>query len=219
MLTLGYNFWTEWELQEKVDFDGINKLIIVYPHVTTLDIREDVWSAWVRWHDMQDRGYDRFLLAMDRSGLETIPNGQTGDYYFLKNGWKLLVDLSKVAISGVMYSRDYQSPYFTPDEVVQFPAQVSSVVNAVTLTQNVVTGDISDAPSVSEISEGTLNAIIEGATSLRESIRLQNSVMLSKVSGVGAGIETFRDIDDTKDRVVAVIDGSGNRTAITLDKT
>ena len=48
MLTLGYNFWSEWELNEKVAFDGVSKIISVYPNVTVLDIRADVWSAWVR---------------------------------------------------------------------------------------------------------------------------------------------------------------------------
>ena len=61
--------------------------------------------------------------------------------------------------------------------------------------------------------------IIEGTLTHRESMRLQNSVMLGKVGGVGSGTEVFRDIDDTKDRITAAIDGSGNRTAITLDKT
>ena len=205
MLALGYNFWTEWELQEKVDFDGINKLIIVYPHVTALDIREDVWSAWVRWHDMQDRGYDRFLLAMDRSGLETIPGGQTGDYYFLKNGWKLLVNLSKVAISGVMYSRDYSSPYFTPEEVIQFPAQVSSVVNAVTLTQNVVTGDLADVLTVDEIWSKDLSTYTTNGTAgerLRVTSNIDKAVYIDTdaiTNGDGTANNPYNNLSDTLD--------------------
>lgn len=139
MIALGYNFWTEWDLREKVDFDGKNRLIIVYPHVTTLDIREDVWSAWVRWHDMFARGYDRYPLAMERKGLEEIPGGETGDLYFLRNGWRLVLDFSRVAVTGVLYSRDFASAYFTSDLIVQHAAQVSALVNTVTssaLTQS-----------------------------------------------------------------------------------
>ena len=147
MLALGYNFWTEWEAQEKVDFDGANKHIIVYPGVTSLDIREDVWSAYVRWNDMQDRGNDRWGLAMERSGLDPIPGGETGDLYFLVNGWKLLVDLSSVAVTGVLYSRDFDSAFYTPDGVLQFPATVSALVNTVTVTSNVVTGDLATVPA------------------------------------------------------------------------
>ena len=151
MLPLGYNFWAEWELQEKVDFDGINKTIRVYPHVTTLDIREDVWSASVRWLAMLARGYDRFLEPLERTGLDAIPGGQTGDFYFLTNGWKLQIDFSKTAVTGVLFSRDFATAYYTFDGVAQFAAQVSSVVNTVTASQNIVTGDIADVPSAEEI--------------------------------------------------------------------
>ncbi len=46
-----------------------------------------------------------------------------------------------------------------------------------------------------------------------------NAVLAGKVSGAGTGTETFRGINDDKDRVVATTDSSGNRTAITLDGT
>ena len=58
---------------------------------------------------------------------------------------------------------------------------------------------------------------IDGTTTLAESLRLSNAVLGGKVSGAGTGTETFRDIADTVDRVVATVDSSGNRTAITLD--
>lgn len=165
MLSLGYGFWSEWELQEKVDFDGVNKLIIVYPHVTNLDIREDVWSAWVRWDAMLDRNYNRFLQAMEREGLAPIPNGETGDFYFLANEWKLVIDFSKVAVTGVLYSRDFSTAYYTYDLVAQYPAQVSSIVNTVTkeVTNNVVTDQdktdiiegVTLSPEISAIYEDT----------------------------------------------------------------
>lgn len=128
---MSYPFWSEWELNEKVDFDGANKLIIVYPHVTELDIRADVWSAAVRWLGMLNRGYDRWLEPMERTGLDPIPGGETGDSYFLQNGWKLLVDFSKVKVTGVLFSRDYVTAYYTTDLVEQYAAQVSSIVNTV----------------------------------------------------------------------------------------
>lgn len=139
MLSLGFNFWSEWELQEKVDFDGVNKLIIVYPNVTALDIREDVWSAWVRWHAINARGNDRFQLAMERTGLDDTPVGQLGNFSFLINGWKLLVDFEKVKITGVLFSRDFDTAYYTYDLIPQYAAQVSSIVDTVTAATNVIT--------------------------------------------------------------------------------
>lgn len=121
----------EWLLYEKVAFDGVNKLVIVYPDVTSLDIRADVWSAWVRWHGMLNRHNDKFPLAMERTGLDPIPNGQTGDLYFLANGWRMIIDLSKVAVTGVLYSRDFDTAYYTAKLETQFPATVSALVNQV----------------------------------------------------------------------------------------
>jgi hypothetical protein len=64
-----------------------------------------------------------------------------------------------------------------------------------------------------------IDQVIEGSTTLRQSVRLQNAVLLGKVSGAGTGTETFRDIGDTKDRVISTVDANGNRTAVTLDGT
>lgn len=60
---------------------------------------------------------------------------------------------------------------------------------------------------------------VDGATTLAESLALQNSILAGKVSGAGSGTETFRDLADTKNRVVSTVDVDGNRTAVTLDAT
>ena len=145
--TMAYGFWEEWELREKVDFDGANKLIKVYPDVTVLDIQVDVWSAWVRWRAILDRGNDRYEDAMDFSGYDEVPDGRggttrTGLSYFLTNGWRLVIDFSRVAIFGVLFSRDFETAYYTEALVGQKPAVVSSLVNTVITTTNVVTGDL-----------------------------------------------------------------------------
>ena len=59
--------------------------------------------------------------------------------------------------------------------------------------------------------------VVDGSKTVRQSIRLRNAVLGGKSSGAGTGTETFRDPDDTKDRVVATIDAANNRTAIALD--
>lgn len=62
-------------------------------------------------------------------------------------------------------------------------------------------------------------AEIEGTWSAEELLRLFASVLVGKVSGANTSVETFRDIDDTKNRVTASVDASGNRTGIVLDAT
>ncbi len=129
----------EWALAEKVSFNGVTKRITVNAGVTTLDIREDVYSAWIRWIEREDNA--RFRVAMRVSGFDPIPGGFTGATYFMTNGWKLEYDPNVVAVNGVLYSDDYATPYWSATDQPILPATVSSLVNSAVTVQNVVTGD------------------------------------------------------------------------------
>jgi hypothetical protein len=138
-----FQYIKEWELQEKVDFDGTNKLIRVYPGVSSLDIRSELYSAWVRWIPLQNNA--AFLPAMRYSGFDTIPGGETGGVFFLINDWKLLISIENVAISGILYSENYSTPYFDNQTLNPvFPAQVSSYVHSIVIPQNVITATKED---------------------------------------------------------------------------
>jgi hypothetical protein len=58
---------------------------------------------------------------------------------------------------------------------------------------------------------------VETGATVAQSLRLANSVLGGKVSGAGTGTETFRDLADTKDRVISTVTPEGNRTAETYD--
>jgi hypothetical protein len=73
------------------------------------------------------------------------------------------------------------------------------------------------AGAVTAISAGLLDATVEAGTSVVQSMRLTNAVLLGKVSGAGTGTETFRDVNDTKNRVISSVDAQGNRTGAVLD--
>jgi hypothetical protein len=60
---------------------------------------------------------------------------------------------------------------------------------------------------------------VETGLTVRQAFRLWASVLLGKLSGGGTATEVFRDVNDTKDRVTATVDASGNRTAVTKDAT
>jgi len=139
MAALIWGAWSpDWALYNKVDFDGVNKIIYVNPEVTELDIRFDVYSAWVDWVILRDNA--KFQPAIRVTGYDPIGGGQyTGDTYFLTNGWKLSVDLSKVRVTGVLYSDDYPTAYYTPNLFAQFPATVATVVNTVNVGASNVT--------------------------------------------------------------------------------
>ena len=68
------------------------------------------------------------------------------------------------------------------------------------------------ADAVDEI----LDEVIEGTITLRQAIRLALAVLVGKTNTGGT---VFRDTGDSKPRITATVDASGNRTAMTLDGT
>jgi hypothetical protein len=56
---------------------------------------------------------------------------------------------------------------------------------------------------------------VDGTVTARESVRLANSANGGKLSGAATTSVKIRDLADTKDRVTATVDASGNRTAVT----
>lgn len=70
---------------------------------------------------------------------------------------------------------------------------------------------------ITSIIAGVWNYTIEGAFSGLGLVRLFASALFGKVTGAGTGTIRFRDLADTKDRITATVDSSGNRTAVTKD--
>lgn len=140
-----YYFWDNWELYHRCVFDGENRLIYVSFGTTVLDIRTHVYSDWKEWVQTYDNS--KYLPAIRTIGGDPLGDGKyAGDIYFLYNGWRLVVDLTKVRITGALYSDDYDTAYYGVNPVSnqlvpQYPAVVSQLVQTVQVPQNVVTGD------------------------------------------------------------------------------
>jgi len=58
---------------------------------------------------------------------------------------------------------------------------------------------------------------VEGTMTLPKVLRILLAALSGLVSGAGTSTARFRDLADSKDRIVATIDINGNRTAIELD--
>jgi len=91
----------------------------------------------------------------------------------------------------------------------------NDAITAAKIATNAIDADSLAADAVDEI----LDEVVEGSYTLRQLVRLISSVLFAEVTGGGTTTITFRDIGDTKNRVVATVDSSGNRTAMTLDGT
>jgi hypothetical protein len=74
-------------------------------------------------------------------------------------------------------------------------------------------------PTAAENADAVLDEVVEGTTTLRQSVRLANSVLGGKASGLETTEATYRDLADSKDRIVATVDSDGNRAAVTRDLT
>ena len=73
------------------------------------------------------------------------------------------------------------------------------------------------APSADTIAAQVWSQAIEAGLSAEEVTRIMFSVLTGKVSGAETGTERFRDVADTKDRLVVTVDDDGNRSAVVRD--
>ena len=152
-----YGFWDLWRLYHKVTFDGANRIIRVNEGVTTLDIKKDIYSDWKEWVSaMPDNSY--WLPAVRTVGGDPTISGQrAGDIYFLINNWKLYIDLTKVAVTGILFSDNFNSAYYDFNGNIQFPAQVASLVTTTEVAaNNAGSGDGATAAEVWSYSTRTL---------------------------------------------------------------
>ena len=62
-----------------------------------------------------------------------------------------------------------------------------------------------------------LGTAVEGAYTFSEVLQLMAAVLFGKASGGGTTTVTFRNTGDSADRVTAVVDSDGNRSAVTLN--
>lgn len=67
------------------------------------------------------------------------------------------------------------------------------------------------------VRDSVLQAAVENGVTLVEAARLWNAALGGKASGLAGSVVTFRDLADTKNRLVATVDAAGNRLAVSRD--
>jgi hypothetical protein len=97
-------------------------------------------------------------------------------------------------------------------DTAELQGNQSAWATATSVTVSDKTGFALSAAGVDAI----LDENIEGTHTLREIMRLLGAYAAGKSSGGGTASITFRDLDDSKDRIVATVTSVGNRTAVTL---
>lgn len=138
-LTTNYNYWEFWAPYDppngyygahNVIFDGVNKLIRVNPNVSSISVKQDVYSDWKEWIQVRDNS--KFPPAIRTTGGDPIGStgGFTGDTYFLINGWRFIIEHS-LTIDGVIYSDDYETPFIQVAGTQIVTNKVSSLVSVI----------------------------------------------------------------------------------------
>jgi hypothetical protein len=94
---------------------------------------------------------------------------------------------------------------------------VASAVWSSVASANDIAGSMGEKLNDAGSASNPWTEVIESGYTAEEILRLISSVLLGKVSGAGTGTETFRDINDTVDRVIVEATTEGNRTSVTLD--
>jgi len=99
--------------------------------------------------------------------------------------------------------------------------EVAAILAAVDTEIATIVTNTTGIPTANQNADALLDraAGVETGFTLRQTLRLMASVLLGKMSGGGTATEVFRDLGDTKDRVTATVDASGNRSAVTRDAT
>jgi hypothetical protein len=111
-------------------------------------------------------------------------------------------------------------PLAKPTRLRNRPATLSgvgAVVSAAPRGRGRIASTIKvNALSQDDVTGAVLESEIEPGLSLKEALRVITAALAGKATAAG-GVVSFRDVNDTKDRITASVDGSGARTSVTLD--
>jgi hypothetical protein len=156
-------------------FDGYGRFVFVSTALARLDVAE-MYSRWIDWLGETDSAGDnnaKWPAAMRYSGKDPIPGGFTGTTFFMTNGWRVRYNPTTTAVDGVLFSEDFDTAYWSLDRQPVYPVTVSAVVNQVTTTTNVVTGDV---------------GAVAGQVRTELALELLRIVELAKIHGLVPGI-------------------------------
>jgi len=164
---LGYfgGYYDTWKSKHLVTFDIANRLIKINPGVTTLQVKEHIYSAMKEWMLFKENDNKKRKPGVVALGGDPISETEKlGDTYFLEDGWKIKPwkGHSSINITGNIYTRDGSRPIIKDD----------SGIDAVSLTRSSLTTAIivdtstsidTDAPVWQSV-EGVANAYQNGST-------------------------------------------------------
>jgi len=94
----------------KITFDWTNKTMTVVDWTETINVESELYSEWKRWSI--DDNNTKFEQAFRTFGWdETVPWQLAPKYFFLTNGWRIIVDDDNVVVASNLYTDEWNSPF------------------------------------------------------------------------------------------------------------
>ena len=176
-VTFNYGHWNYWGVydpsndlygDQKVTFDGVNKLILVNEGVTSLNVQTDVYSAWKEWIKDPNLINSKYIKVFTVIGGDPITDDRNvGITYFLENGWRFQPKPTKTSytltIEGNIYTRETGETPFLFAEGVSVSLVRSNIVDLIrveALGVNITANDIAAiaAASASDVWDEPLSS-------------------------------------------------------------
>lgn len=182
-LVYNYNNWQFWSVydpangllgNQKVTFDGPNKIIIVNEGVTELDFKTDVYSAWKEWILDPTQINAKWVEAISVVGGDPLPGArQLGTTFFLENGWRMRTweGNHELTVTGNAFTREGVSlfvPTLNP-WTITINLNTSTLVETIIPTVSLTEADIAAVAAASatataaEVPDAVWNTALQGS--------------------------------------------------------
>lgn len=206
----------QWEYLEaglKFYVDEGLRHIVFAPETTEINITVDLYKGLKTWYNLLSNS--NYAFPVRTIGGDSIGGGQSaGDMYFMINNYRVVYDPTKVKVTGILFSDDYDTAWLynkTLEPV--YPASVSNLALSQTTTTNVVTGTALTAQETADaVWQATVRTLTEQSTLIAsQAAQLENLFRLA-----GLDIDNPMTVTETS-RVAGdidlVISGDGETTS------
>jgi len=155
--TANFGNWQFWSIydpanglfgDQKVAFDGYNKIIYVAEGVTELDVKNDIYSAWKEWilGSVEEPAASSWPDAISAIGGEPLNDTlNVGSTFFLENGWRIQPIASKtpyiLTVNGNIYTREAGGNPFLFAEGVSVNLTRSNLVDQIVASSTLTEAD------------------------------------------------------------------------------
>ena len=149
-------------------FDKYGKQIFISESITSIDLAY-IYSRSVDWLAIDENA--KIKPPMRYTGYDPIPDGFTGATFFMYNDWKLVYNPNYTAISGVLFSEDYNTGYWGYNSLPIFPITVAATVNTVFKESGISGLTTEESNKLASLDTSNLDASISSVVALIEALK------------------------------------------------